>query len=136
MDDGTRFLILSLEGESYAVPLTRLLEIMVPRDIQRDANLTELFEGKIEYRGKWIPVLNVKKILKLSGKPGSALLVVKSGKGPLGLLVDAVREILDTEQKPVPMPRGVMNPSLQYYNGILRYKEGLALLLNEDGLMP
>ena len=136
MDEGTRFLILSLESQTYAIPITRLLEITVPQNIQQDPNLTELFEGKIEFRGQLIPVLNIKKIFKLPGIPGKTLLVVKSGKGTLGILVDAVTEILDTEQKPVPVPPGVVNPSFQYYNGILRHKDDLVLLLNEDGLLP
>jgi purine-binding chemotaxis protein CheW len=136
MDEGTRFLILSLEGESYAIPITRLLEIAVPHGIQKDANLTEVFDGKFEFRGKWIPVLNLKKIFKLSGKRGTALLVVKGAKGVLGMLVDAVTEIIDTAQKPVPVPKGVMNPTLQYYGGILRHRDDLILLLNEDGLLP
>jgi purine-binding chemotaxis protein CheW len=136
MDEGTRFLILSLEGQTYAIPITRLLEITVAQSIQQDANLTEVFEGKVEFRGQLIPVLNIKKIFKLPGSPGKTLLVVKSGKGTLGILVDAVTEILDTEQKPVPVPQGVVNPSMQYYNGILRHKDDLVLLLNEDGLLP
>jgi len=135
MDEGTRFLILSLGGETYALPITRLLEITVPRNIQKDAKLTELFEGKIEYRGALIPVLNIKRLFKLPGTPGSALLVVKSCKGMLGLLVDAVTEILDSEQKPAPMPPGVVNPSYRYYSGVLRHKDNLVLLLNEDGLL-
>ncbi len=136
MDEGTRFLIISLGGESYAIPIARLLEIAVPRNIRKDPNLTGLFEGKFEFRGKWIPVLNIKKILKIPGEPGSALLVVNSTKGVLGLLVDAVTEIVDTAQKPVAVPRGVMNPTLQYFDGILRHKDDLILLLNEDGLTP
>jgi len=136
MDDRTRFLILSLGGESYALPITRLLEIMVPRDIQKDANLTAMFEGKIEFRGKLIPVLNIKKIFQLPGALGATLLVVKSVKGTVGLLVDAVTEIMDSEQKPLPIPKGVINPTLQYYSGALRYKENIVLLLNEDGLLP
>jgi purine-binding chemotaxis protein CheW len=136
MDDGTRFLIVSLGGESYAMPITRMLEITVPRDIRKDANLTEIFEGKFEFRGKLIPVVNVKKIFKMPGLPGKSLLVVKSAKGVLGMLVDAVTEIIDTAQKPVPLPRGVMNPSLKYFSGILRHRDELLLLLNEDGLLP
>ncbi len=137
MDEGTRFLILSLDGGSYAVPITRLLEITTPRGLQKDAKLTEVFEGKIEFRGKLIPVLNVKKVFKLGGdKPGDALLIIRGAKGILGVLVDAVTEIIDTEQKPVPMPKGVMNPTLHYYDGILRHKNGLIILLNEDGLLP
>jgi purine-binding chemotaxis protein CheW len=136
MDDATRFLVLSLEGESYAIPITRLLEIAVPRGIQKDSNLTEVFEGKVEFRGKWVPVLNVKKVFKLPGRAGAALLVIKSAKGVLGMLVDAVTEIINTEQKPVPVPKGVMNPTLLYFGGILRHRDDLILLLNEDGLLP
>ena len=136
MDKGIRFLIVSLGGESYAMPITRLVEIAVPQAIKKDANLTEMFEGKFEFRGRWIPVLNIKKIFQLPGKPGTALLVVNSAKGVLGILVDAVTEIIDAAQKPVPVPKGVMNPTLQYFGGILRYRDNLILLLNEDGLLP
>ena len=136
MDEGTRFIIVSLGGENYAIPITRLLEIVIPQAIKKDANLTKLFEGKIEFRGRWIPVLNVKKVFGLPGKPGTSLLVVQCAKGVLGLLVDAVTEIIDTAQKPAPVPRGVMNPTLHYYDGILRHRDDLILLLNQDGLLP
>jgi len=136
MDDRTRYLILSLGSESYALPITRLLEITMPRNLQKDPNLTEVFEGKFEFRGKLIPVLNLKKIFKQPGALGATLLVVKSAKGILGLLVDAVTEILDSEQKPVAMPKGVINPSLRYYSGVLRHRDNVVLLLNEDGLLP
>jgi chemotaxis signal transduction protein len=136
MDDKIRFLILSLEGESFAIPITSLLEITVPRNIQKDQKLSEIFEGKLDYRGKMIPVVNLKKVLKLPGNRGGALIVVKSSKGVLGLLVDGAKELLETAQKPVPMPRGVLNPSLNYYAGILRNREDLVVLLNEDGLLP
>lgn len=105
MDEGTRFLIVALGGESYAMSITRLLEIAVPQAIKKDANLTEVFEGELEFRGKWIPVLNVKKALKLPGKPGTVPLVVNGAKGVLGMLVDAVTEIVDTARSPFPCPR-------------------------------
>jgi purine-binding chemotaxis protein CheW len=136
MDSGTRFLILLLDGESYAIPIARLLEITVARAIQRDPNRSEIFEGTFDFRGARIPVLSIKKIFKLPGPTGTTLLVVKNGKGVLGILVDAVTDILDTEQRPVPVPKGVMNPGQRYYAGILRHKEKLVLLLNQDGLLP
>lgn len=136
MDEKKRFLIVSIEGESFAIPITSLLEITVPRNIQKDRKLSEIFEGKLDYRGKMIPVVNLKKVLKLPGNPGGGLIVVNSSKGVLGLLVDTAKELLETSQKPVPMPRGVLNPSLNYYAGILRNREDLVVLLNEDGLLP
>lgn len=136
MEEKTRFLILLLQGESFAIPISSLLEITVPRNIQKDQKLSEIFEGKIDYRGKMIPVVNLKKVLKLPGSPGGGLVVVKSGKGVLGLLVDSAKELLETAQKPIPMPRGVLNSSVNYFAGILRSNEDLVLLLNEDGLLP
>lgn len=136
MDFGTRFLILSLAGDSYAVPLEKLLEITIPRNIQKDGRQGDALEGKAEFRGVWIPVVNLKKLLKLTGGGAEHLLVVKTSTGMVGLLVDSVLEILDADRKPAPLPRGVVNPSLRYYRGVLRYKDTLALLLDEDGLAP
>jgi chemotaxis signal transduction protein len=136
MEETTRYLILSLEGESFAIPITSLVEITVPRNLQKDAKLSEIFEGKYEYRGKLIPVVNLKKILKVGGKPGGSLIVIKSSKGVLGLLVDTAKELLEARQRPAPLPQGLVNPSMRYYAGILRNREDLVLLLNEDGLLP
>lgn len=137
MDEGTRFLILSLEGDNYAIPISRLVEITVPNNVQKDPDLSDAFEGNFEYRGRSIPVLNVKKTLKLSGKPGKTLLVVKSGTGMIGILADAVTEIVDADprQGVVPMPAGVVKSGTQCYRGVLRHKDKLLLLLNEDGLV-
>ncbi len=136
MDVGTRFLILSLGGEKYALPISKLLEITISRGVYKDAKLPEAFEGKLEYRGQSIPVLDVRKVLKLDGKTGMTLLVVKNAKGLLGVLVDDVTEILDSDQMPAPMPHGVIDPAVRFYGGVLRHKENLVLLLNEDGLLP
>jgi len=136
MAEGTRYLILSLQGEGYAFPISRLLEITVPRDIQKDKSLPEMFEGKCEFRGRFVPVLDLKKIFSLPGNRGAAMLMVQSAKGTIGLLVDEVTEIFDTAQNPAPMPAGVLNPNTRYYSGILRHRDNLVLLLNEDGLLP
>ncbi len=136
MDVGTRFLILSLGGDKYALPISKLLEITIPRGVYKEAKLPDVFEGNLEYRGQWIPVLDIKKVFKVDGKAGTTLLVIKTLKGILGVLVDDVIEILDSDQMLAPLPVGVINPGLRYYSGVLRHKEGLVLLLNEDGLLP
>jgi chemotaxis signal transduction protein len=135
MDESSRFLILSLEGGKFAIPISRLVEITVPRGLQKDDGLPSAFEGKIEFRGKWVPVLDVKKSLNLPGKPGPVLLVVKGAREMLGLLVDAVTEIVDSQQKPSPLPAGVMGPVQHMYDGVLRSKGELILLLNEHGFV-
>jgi chemotaxis signal transduction protein len=136
MDASNRFLILSLEGEGFAIPIASLLEITVPRNIQKDPKLSEVFEGKTAYRGKLIPVVNLKKVLKLAGRAGGGLIVIKSSKGPVGLLVDSSTELFESRDHPAAIPRGILNSSLQYYAGILKNRDGLVLLLNVEGLLP
>jgi chemotaxis signal transduction protein len=136
MDERTRFLILSLEGESFAVPITCLLEITVPRWIHKDQSPSAMVEGTVEYRGREIPVVNLKKVLQMPGDPGGSLIVVKSVKGVLGLLVDAAKELLESGQKPAELPQGLMESPQQYYAGILRNREDVVLILNENSLLP
>jgi chemotaxis signal transduction protein len=92
-------------------------------------------KGKTDFRGKMVPVINLRKIFKMPLQGGTALLILKSAKGNLGILVDAVSEIITTDQAPAPLPAGLMNPGIKYYRGILRHGDRLALLLNEDGLI-
>ncbi len=127
---------MSLEGASYAIPITTLLEITVPRDIRKDQRLTEIFEGTFEYRGTSIPVVNLKKVLQIPGKPGSGLIVMKSSKGLLGILVDGASELLETRERPAAIPKGVLSGGMNYYAGILKNRDDLVLLLNEEGLLP
>lgn len=136
MDDEKRFLILSSGGEFYAIPIARLVEISAPRQILRDPNLSGLFEGKVDYRGKMTPVVNLRKALQMPDQRGGALLFLRGAKGVTGLLVDGVTEIATLDQSPAPMPPGVINPGIRTYRGVLRYHDALALLLDEDVLLP
>jgi purine-binding chemotaxis protein CheW len=135
MDETKRFLIVSVEGASFAVSIASVLEITVPRKIQKDQKLSEIFEGKIEYRGSMVPVVNLKKVLKLPGNPGNGLIVIRSNKGLLGILVDGASELLETKVLPDAMPRGVMSQGINCFAGVLRNRDDLVLLLNEEGLL-
>lgn len=135
MGQGPRLLIFSIEGDDYAISTERLVEITVSGLVLNDETLTANFEGKMEFRDRILPVLNLKKVFKVQGKPGKVLLVLKTAKGEVGLLVDAVTEFLNTEKQVRPIPQGVMNPTLPYFTGILKHKGSILLLLNEDGLL-
>ncbi len=135
MDEGSRFLILSLDGGNFAIPIISVLEIASMRGIDPDAALTAPYEGTSDFRGKKIPVLNLKKVFQLTGPPGATMLVVKGAKGITGFLADSVTEIIDSTERASPVPSGVMDRSLRYFKGVLRSKGELILLLNEDGLL-
>jgi hypothetical protein len=49
--------------------------------------------------------------------------------------VDAAKEILESAQKPAQLPKGIMDPHQTYYAGILRNREELVLILNENSLL-
>jgi chemotaxis signal transduction protein len=135
MNEGKRFLILSLLGEGYALPLTSLLEIITARrNIERDNNLGDAYEGIFRFRGAGIPVVDLKKIFRLEGPAGPVLLVLQSSRGAIGVLVDGVTEIIETDRKPVPLTEGVVPSGVRCYSGTLKHQDSLLLLLNEDGI--
>jgi chemotaxis signal transduction protein len=135
MDEQNRFLVVSLEKEHFALPLANLIEITVPRAVHKDPQLSPLFAGAMEYRGSRIPVADLKKLLKLPGRPGASLVVMKSPAGMRGFLVDTALELVTAAESPAPLPRGLISGSHRAYAGIFRGRDGLVLLLDVDGLL-
>jgi purine-binding chemotaxis protein CheW len=135
MDERNRFLIVSLEGESFALAISNLVEITVPRAVQKDPKLSAVFEGTMEFRGNTIPVADLKKILTIPGRPGASLLVMKNAKGTMGLLVDTAVALLTAAEAPSQMPRGLLRGSQKTYAGLLRTADTLVPLLDVEGLL-
>jgi purine-binding chemotaxis protein CheW len=91
--------------EEYAIDLRRLREILQPLPITRVPRAPEFIEGVMNLRGEVIPVIDVRKRLGLVPRPGgrSKVLVVNIAGRALGMIVDAVSEV-------VRIPRSAIGP--------------------------
>jgi purine-binding chemotaxis protein CheW len=91
-----QLVIFSLQGEHYALPITSVREIIrykAPRGI---GHAYGLIQGVINVRGKILPICDLSSRLgkTLEIHDASRILIVEASGTAIGLIVDAVDEVL------------------------------------------
>lgn len=98
-DAGTRteYLAFALAGETYAVPIAQLAEILRTPPITEVPRAPSSVVGVISVRGKLVTVIDLRRRLRLRESPldrrTRILLVDAGGAEQMGLVVDEVRQV-------------------------------------------
>ncbi len=92
--------------EEYVIDLRRVREILHAGPITAVPRAPEGIEGVMNVRGNVIPVVDVRKRLRVEPRPGSRpkVLVVQVAGRVLGLVVDAVVEVVRTTRSAIGPP--------------------------------
>jgi len=123
-----------LAGESYALPVSHVLEILRVAGITRVPHAPRVIRGVTNMRGKVLPVVDLR--ARLGIEPAevmvqSRILVVSSRGRLFGLLADAVQQVervdLETVQPP---PPDVMTAQSDYLIGVCQIGPRLVVLLD------
>jgi purine-binding chemotaxis protein CheW len=126
-------------GEQYGVPISQVQEIIRIGSITKVPNSLPYMEGVINLRGKVLPVLNLRKRLKLPGKDiskESRIVVVEASTKIIGLLVDAVSHVIKVSPDVVEKaPEEVLEVDSDYLTGVCKLKNGLVILIDLERLI-
>jgi purine-binding chemotaxis protein CheW len=128
-----QIVVFKLAGEDYGIEINQVREIIKKRDITPIPRQPGYVEGVINVRGMIIPVVNLKKRFELVGDPSAHphTIIVESGKGLIGILVDSVSEVIRVPQDRIHLPPSVsMSVDSQYLRGICRVGERLLIYLD------
>ena len=135
MSDGTthrQLVVFSLGDEEYALPISRVHEIIrytEPRSVAADA---VWIRGVISLRGKIVPVydLAARLGLELEGSREANIVIAEAGNGVAGVVVDDVDQVLTVEEGEIEeVPSG--NEAIE---AIVKVGDRLVLLLDVDGI--
>src|SRR5689334_21495393 len=128
-----QLVIFSLGAEEYALPITRVQEIIRYTEPRSVASHTAWIRGVINLRGKIVPVCDLAQRLGLQVEmPASAkIVIVETEIGTAGVIVDDVEEVLTVEQSQL---EDVPSADSDYVEAIAKVGDRLAILLNPDGL--
>jgi len=126
--------VFRLAGELYGVDIHQVREIIRVPDITRVPRTPDFVEGVINLRGSVIPVLDLRKRFLLPPGNGDAdrrIVVVEMGEQTIGVIVDAVSEVLRLEGDRIEPPSPyIVSVDTQYITGIARLDDRLVILLD------
>jgi purine-binding chemotaxis protein CheW len=127
-----QLVVFSLGAEEYALPIGSVHEIIrytEPRTVASDA---EWIRGVIGLRGKIIPIFDLasRMALQTGAEPGK-IVIVESGTGQVGVMVDEVEEVLTVSSEQLEDVPSATNEAIE---AIAKIDDRLVILLNPVGL--
>ena len=129
-----QLVVFSLGREEYALPIASVHEIIrftEPRTVASDA---AWIRGVIGLRGKIIPIFDLASRMGLPSAEGAVpgkIVIVSTGAGQVGVMVDDVEEVLTVEASQL---EDVPTANRQSIEAIAKIGDRLVVLLNADGL--
>ncbi|MFQ5882410.1 MAG: chemotaxis protein CheW [Candidatus Methylomirabilales bacterium] len=125
--------------EYFGVDITSVQEIVRVPEITRVPEAAWCMEGVINLRGRIVPVIDLKKRLRLgeaSKTRESRILVADVDKRLVGLLVDSASEVLRIPAEAVePTPETVSGVGIEYIRGVGKVGDRLIILLDLSRVM-
>lgn len=127
-------------AEEYAVDIKHVQEIIHMQDLTTVPKTPAFLKGVINLRGKIIPIIDLKTRLNLSSQPPtkeSRIVVVEHSAKTVGLIVDAMREVIRIPASSICMsPTGddKDGPSL-YIQGVAKMDHRLLVIFDLDHLL-
>ncbi len=126
----------SLAGEVFALPVAPIREVVRVASITRVPHAPRPIRGVTNRRGRVIPVIDLRLRIELPAAEltrASRIIVVSSRRRLLGLLVDAVHQVVHIDLEQVqPPPDDVMTVQSDYLRGVYHQQDQLILLLDID----
>jgi purine-binding chemotaxis protein CheW len=130
-----QIVVFKLGAEDYGIEISQVREIIRKREITPMPKQPPYVEGVINVRGTIIPVVNLNKRFGLQGDASTHphTIIVESGDGLIGMLVDAVSEVIRVPPDQIhPPPSVTTGVDSEYLRGICRLGERLLIYLDVE----
>jgi purine-binding chemotaxis protein CheW len=142
-EEEVRICLFSISGDTYAVTVDILAEIIIPQKIFSVPTTPSHVIGIINLRGNIVPIVDIRPALSLPASAGAnQIIIIRYNQMTLGILVDTVAEVISVPLSIVlPLPAdvafqesGAKNRN-RYLKAIIQRQNGVAALLNIDRLL-
>lgn len=134
MTSSEQFLIFTLEGHYYTLPLSNIDRIVPAVYVTPLPKAPEIILGVINVQGQIIPVINLRKRFRLPERevePDDQFIVAHTARRTVALSVDAVRGVSSLPGQIVISGRAIA-PNIEYIAGIAKQEDGVLLIYDLD----
>ena len=134
--EGGRYLTFMLRDEYYGVPISKVREINQMMEITPVPKTPKFVEGVVNLRGKILPVVNLRQKLgfeKVAYNRETCIVVIEAQIGHVGIVVDAVREVVDLKEDQIEVPPNMGEKSeMRFLSALGKHEERVIILLDVD----
>jgi len=128
-----------LASEEYGIEITKVREIILMGEITRVPQTPEYIKGLINLRSTVIPIVDLRLRFALPQEKVSdetRIMVVNVAGKTIGIIVDAVNEVLRVSQEQIaPPPPTVAGLRREYLTGLVKLDKRLLILLDIDKIL-
>jgi chemotaxis signal transduction protein/chemotaxis regulatin CheY-phosphate phosphatase CheZ len=127
-----------LGGNEYSIPILKVREIIKTPSITRMPQSPAYVEGITNIRGNVIPVINLKKLIHISGNGdrGGNVIVISSGRIIFGVLVDDITGVINVDASIIEPAGRFLNENVEQVEGVAKLPDRLVVLLDSKKLLP
>lgn len=127
-----------LDKEEYGLEITRVREIILLGEITRIPQTPDYIKGLINLRSTVIPIVDLRLRFGLAEgerTDDTRIMVVNVDGRTIGIIVDAVNEVLRVAQEQIALPPPtVATLGQEYLTGLVRLQHRMLILLDIDRL--
>ena len=134
------YLTFAVAGEEYAVGIGFVTEIVGMQKVMEVPDVPHFIRGVINLRGKVIPVMDVRRrfgMPETTYTERTVIIVLDINAVPIGLVVDAVSEVLEIPESQIDQPPkfGANRDGKGVIRGLGKQGERVAILIDIDRLV-
>ena len=137
--DGSQFLTFQLGDELYGVDILRVQEIKGYTTVTKIPNTPPHIKGVLNLRGTIVPIVELRTkfgLPTIEYTLFTVIVVVVIQEKIMGLVVDAVSDVLNIDKKDIqPPPQFGAKVDVSFLNGIGKSNDKLVALLDMDRLL-
>jgi purine-binding chemotaxis protein CheW len=125
----------TLNKELYGIEITKVREIILITDITRIPETPIYLKGLINLRSTVIPVIDLRARFGLpegEATDESRIMVLQACGKTIGIVVDAVSEVLRVKHEQIAPPPKVEGLNCDYLSGLVKLDNRLLILLDID----
>lgn len=131
-----KFITFFLNGEYYAVDITKVFEIVIMLEITPVPNTPFYIMGVINLRGNIIQIIDMRLKLSMPFKKydeKTCIIIIKAGGATVGIVVDRVMEVIsESSDKIEETPALGLKVDTGYIDGIVKSAGKTIFILNFD----